>query len=285
MAEPACVRSILALTDFSEDARVAFEHALRLAVALRADLYLLDLEPNGPQPADAWVPPVLETLVRWGFLPEGAVEGDLASLGVRLDVSVSNGAPPLDAIVAAIQRTNADLVVMATHGRSGAHTWHGSAVTVQLAERGVAPLLYFPPHHKGFVNRVTGESQLHRVLVPTAVAAQPAPVLELIDLLARALPAELCVATLQPEGGPLEAPWADVMPGWRVLRLQATDDMPAAILDRSAAWNTNLIVCAAEAPRPFFDALRDSPTKRLLDDTSSPVLIVPHAWRAELAVA
>jgi nucleotide-binding universal stress UspA family protein len=74
----------------------------------------------------------------------GLVPPFVDSHAIRTRTFVTGGASPGDAIVKAIRRFNPDVVVMASHGRSGlSRTLHGS-VTEHVARRSSRPLLVVP---------------------------------------------------------------------------------------------------------------------------------------------
>jgi nucleotide-binding universal stress UspA family protein len=140
------IRTILAPTDFSPHAEQAVRYACRLAERLGATLHLLhvlsDVVPAGPDPMLA---PVLPP----EFYQESEAQS-LASLGRALDPSW--GCPTtvetavrwgdaVDEIVAYAAENAVELIVIATHGRTGlSHVLLGS-VAERIVREAPCPVL------------------------------------------------------------------------------------------------------------------------------------------------
>ncbi len=275
----AAIRSILIPTDFSDEARVAFAHALRLSVALKAELEVLLVEPENDQPAWKWGPHVRETLVRWGYLNEGATDDDVAALGIRVRKIVAVGREADRAILDEIVASHADLVVMATHGRTGIRQWLQPSVTAPVALKGSVPVLLIPHNHRGFVNLDSGEATLNRILIAVDQRPHPAPAFDAANILARALPQDkLFLATLHVGSEPVETDWIEERPDWSVLHWTASGGVVENITDTARTWSADLLVCVTEGRHGFLDALRGSTVERLIHAPPAPMLIVPHEW-------
>ena len=140
------IRSILAPTDFSKHAETALRYACGLAETLGASLHLLhvlsDIVPIGPDPMLAAVLP-----------PEYYVESERTShealkdllqpswgVPASIETSVRWGAP--DAVIVEFAAAKAvDLIVIATHGRTGlSHVLLGS-VAERIVREAPCPVL------------------------------------------------------------------------------------------------------------------------------------------------
>lgn len=279
MRSLAAFRSILLPTDFSDEAMVAFAHGLRLAVALKAELEILHVEPKNDQPDWRWGPRVLETLVRWGFLTANATEDDVARLGIRYRKVVSVGEKAEQAIVEEIVTSHADLVVMAAHGRSGVRRWLEPSVSAPVALRGAVPVLVIPHNKRGFVNVDTGETSLTRILIPVAEKPHPAPAFDGAALIAGALPAEVIYfASLHVGAGVVETDWLEPNPTWKTLSWNVDGGVVESVEDTARTWSADLIACVTEGRHGLLDALRGSTAERLLEHTPTAFLVVPHEW-------
>ena len=137
---------ILAPTDFSPHAEEALRYAAELAVRLEASLRLLhvlpDVVPIGPDPVlTPTLPPdyyreaeeesrgALSRAIdpAWGVTPETVVEVRWGS--------------PVEAIVASAAEHSIDLIVIATHGRTGlSHVLLGS-VAERIVREAPCPVL------------------------------------------------------------------------------------------------------------------------------------------------
>lgn len=140
------IRNILAPTDFSHHAEVAIKYACGLAERLNASLHLLhvlpEVVPLGPEPMLVSVPP-----------PEFYVQNEAESrLALQSVLKPEWGTPasvdhvvrwgdPVDAVVAHASEHAIDLVVIATHGRTGlSHVLLGS-VAERIVRHAPCPVL------------------------------------------------------------------------------------------------------------------------------------------------
>jgi hypothetical protein len=73
---------------------------------------------------------------------------------------------PTRAIIDFLREHATDLVVLATHGRDGVEHWLRGSVAEAVFRRSTIPTLFFAPGTRGFVDPVSGDIQLRRVLVP-----------------------------------------------------------------------------------------------------------------------
>jgi nucleotide-binding universal stress UspA family protein len=117
------VPSIAFATDFSVASRRAFVQALRFAHRARARLIVLHvLVPPSPFEADQASPSWVELAARARRGAERRLAAALARArraGVAVEGALLDGAPA-EAVVAAARRAGARLIVIGTHGRSGA---------------------------------------------------------------------------------------------------------------------------------------------------------------------
>lgn len=277
------IRSVLVPTDFSDASLVAFSHALRIALAFHAELDVFHVEPKNDTSDWHWAPGVLETLIRWGDLPEGSTAADLERLGVRARRSMVSGLTPDEAIFREITESHADLVVMSTHGRSGLARWLQPSVAMPVAVKGAIPVLLIPPDSQGFVRTNTGIGGIGRVMIAIDHRPHPAPAFDAAKLLLNVLPnpdieiANLHVGEVLPETDLLNVP-AD----WKVHLWLDQGSVPDRIAARAAEWKADLIVAVTEGRRNWIDNLRGSTVERLIEKVHNPLLIVPSEWTGEV---
>lgn len=275
------IRSILVPTDFSEEAQVAFAHALKLALAFKADLDIFHVEPQNDQSDWRWAPRVLETLIRWGVLPAHATSADLDKLGIRARRTMAVGQAPDQAILNELAESHADLVVMASHGRSGLDRWVQPSVTSPLAQRGSVPVLLLPPQVRGFADLQTGQGGLERILLPIDHRPHPAPGFDAARLFAQTLPGPnvelmtLHVGETHPETDLLR-----IEPEWQLAQLTVQGPVIDGITETVFRWSPDLIVTVTEGRRNFLDSLRGSTVERLFARVRTPMLVVPAEWGA-----
>jgi nucleotide-binding universal stress UspA family protein len=143
------IRQILAPTDFSESSQQAVAYAFEMAQTFRAKLLLLHVIEMPAYPIDGFVPPsvgttLLEDLERQAQLDLAQVLPGPQDDKVEVTRQVVVGIPYRKlAEVAAAEKT--DLIVMATHGRTGlSHLVMGS-VAERVVRTAPCPVLTIRP--------------------------------------------------------------------------------------------------------------------------------------------
>ncbi len=141
------IRQILAPTDFSEFSKQAVQCAYELAQKFGAKLLLLHVVELPPYPIDGFVPArtgLLEDLQRQAILDLAQVllEAQGATVEIRRQVVVGI---PYRTIVEVAAAEKVDLIVMATHGRTGlSHLVMGS-VAERVVRTAPCPVLTIRP--------------------------------------------------------------------------------------------------------------------------------------------
>jgi nucleotide-binding universal stress UspA family protein len=140
-------REILVPTDFSEHARAALEHALELAEVFGASLtilhaYHLLIPMSVPPTGGGFRMPghvARELRQRAQAAVDGLVEAHARSGRILRARAVESS--PVQAILAEVERSRVDLIVMGTHGRTGiAHLVLGS-VARRIVQMAPCPVL------------------------------------------------------------------------------------------------------------------------------------------------
>lgn len=137
-------KTILVPTDLSNRSEVAVDYAAALAEKFEAQLVLFT-NVNGPEEQE---------LADFGRV-EGLTIGDAAEAALKL--SASKNAPgsdvarivrfderPADGILHAARESGADLVVMASHGRTGMSRWMLGSVAEKIVRSCEVPVLIVP---------------------------------------------------------------------------------------------------------------------------------------------
>ena len=253
-------------------------HALKLALASQGALTIFHFAHEEEAEEDAGeFPRVRDTLTHWGLLPAGSPREAVGDLGLRVRKIAVGGNEPTGAILNYLERHPADLIVLATHQRSGVARWMYDEVAVPLARRSALPALFVPPGVDGFIDFNTGEERLERIVV--AVDQLPHP---------RAAVAAL-PAILEPLGaGPvtvelLHVGTAATMPrlhlpevsGWTWTTQIIEGDVVEGIVRAAADPPADLLVLTTQGRRGFLDALRGSTTEVVVRSSRCPVLAVP----------
>ncbi len=143
------IRQILAPTDFSEFSKQAIESAFALAQTFGAKLLLLHVVELPAYPVEGFVPSTMGTtliddLQRQASLDLAQVLPEPPNAMVEVSRQVLVGIP-YRTIVEVAEVAKADLIVMATHGRTGlSHLVMGS-VTERVVRTAACPVLTIRP--------------------------------------------------------------------------------------------------------------------------------------------
>lgn len=266
-------------TDFSPASDVAFVHALKLALAAEGSFTVFHYTHDGSEEDERHgFPSVRDTLTRWGLLPPNSPREAVApALGLHVRKVEVGGDDPSEAILGYIGRHQADLIVLATHQRSGAARWLYREVALPVARQSQLPALFFPQDATGFVEPATGEVRLRRILVPVDRHPHPREALALVPALVDMLTSVPVAVELLHVGTMATIPRLDLPASGAVTwttRVTA-GDVVEEILKAEAASAADLLVLATEGRRGFLDALRGSTTEQIVRRARCPVLAVP----------
>jgi nucleotide-binding universal stress UspA family protein len=146
---------VLVPLDGSELAEVALPHAITMAKPTGATVTLLRiLEPSVPGPAmggqeGLYIEPEFWQKLQQDRLNEARsylerVAARLTSEGLRAQIEVRRGSAA-DVIVDTAKELGADLIVMATHGRSGIGRWMLGSVADRVVRASHLPVLLIRP--------------------------------------------------------------------------------------------------------------------------------------------
>jgi nucleotide-binding universal stress UspA family protein len=169
------LKNILFLTDFSEPSEAALPFAVAIAREFGATVHALHV--LLPEPyvytAPETVAVVIEAQEENAQAEMQRVEGQLE--GLPHEVTVARGAGVWPALEQAIAGCSADLIVLGTHGRTGAEKLLLGSVAEEIFRRAQVPVLTIGPWaRKGIHNG----AHFHRVLfatdfTPDSLAAVP----------------------------------------------------------------------------------------------------------------
>ena len=266
-------------TDFSPASAVAFGHALKLAQVTGSDLTVFHFAPSGDAPAAAaeGFPQVRATFEGWGLLPPNSAPADVGKLGLVVKKVEVLGDDPTDTILRYLEERVIDLMILATHQRSGAARWLHGSVAEPLARETHVSALFVPPAIDGFVSLDTGDVSLDRILVPVDERPAPRASVEATLRMMSAFERDDVEVTLLHIGDQATQPRVPVpqqAPGkWQ--RMIASGKATDEILREADESHADLIVMATEGRHGFLDALRGSTTEQVLHGARCPVLAVP----------
>jgi nucleotide-binding universal stress UspA family protein len=146
--DPKNIKRILAAVDFSEPSTAATDTAIAFARAFGASIELVHVAADAayplPPPVDVAVPPLDMTKIMEEVERSLDAEHDrVRAAGVPCESATLVGRPDTE-IVSHADDTQADLIVMGTHGRSGlAHVLLGS-VAERVVQHAHCPVLIVP---------------------------------------------------------------------------------------------------------------------------------------------
>ena len=267
------IDSILHPTDFTEGSRVAFCHALKVALMAKSRLTLLHVSKGSA----ANFPGVRETLERWRLLPSGSPRSAVPKLGIDVRKVITRQSGPVKAVLRYLGDHPADLIVLATHQHKGRAHWLSHSVAEPVARRAAQMTLFIPGDSAGFVSSSDGSVALDHILIPVAATPRPQAAIEAGARLVAHLNCPRGTFTLLHVGSPGEMPAVRCpdVPGWEWKKVTRPGEVIHAILDTAQASAANLIVMTTDGRDGFLDALRGSHSERVLRQSLAPVLAVP----------
>jgi nucleotide-binding universal stress UspA family protein len=166
-AEPGArilLKNILFLTDFSEPSEAALPFAMAVAREYDAGVHALHVlvpEAFMYSSPDATIA-ALETQEETAVAEMQRTESQLA--GIAHEGNVVRGAEIWTAVEQAIENAHADMIVLGTHGRTGAQKVMLGSVAEEVFRKSPIPVLTIGPYAR---TRVHGVARFHRVLYAT----------------------------------------------------------------------------------------------------------------------
>jgi len=269
-------------TDFGKASVAAYHHALRLAVALNADLDIVHVYRSREaldQAKSEGFPQVRDTLVDWGLIAPGTPERNVGKLlGLRIGETEVVSAEVTAGIARYIAEHAAGWVVLATAGRHGLTRWLRGSVAERISGTLGAATLFVPQRAHGFVDPSTGTVTLNRVLIP--VDHQPDPKLALAlttRLLAAFGMTNAAVDLLHIGASNVDAPamTPPTVPGLTFTAHRRIGNPAEEIVRHANESDCRLIVMATSGRHGALEALLGSTTQRVLEHSRAPVLAVP----------
>jgi len=275
------IQAIAHPTDFSPASERAFAHALCLALTTRSRLYLLHVKEPGQDDSWSSFPHVRQMLARWGLMsadePTAAIESKLGVPVVKVEIEHRD---PTSGLSEFILAHRPDLLVLATQGREGLSRWLAGSVSEATAQRTHVPTLFIGPEALGFVDEMSGEMRLHRVLLP--IAHEP-PARHTFGMLAGLLD---CLGTPASAIHVMHvgdtAPALETPPGLEppVVELE-TGPVVDTIIGAAERLLADLIAMPTAGRQGILDALKGSTTEQVMRRAPCPLLALP----APLAVS
>jgi len=146
-------KKIMVPLDGSEVAECALPHAEEIALKCGADIILVSVTERvkGYRPVEEYGSALGETLVpeaggkleKQGQKYLDRIAKGLESKGIKVQTEMLMGNPAEELIIYA-KTENCDLVIMASHGRSGPSRWAHGSVAAKVFQSSFTPILVVP---------------------------------------------------------------------------------------------------------------------------------------------
>jgi nucleotide-binding universal stress UspA family protein len=268
--------SVFHPTDFSKASTVAFEHALRIVVSNRSYLDFLHVDSGKADVSDLEdFPQIRKTLEGWGLLDK--TESLVGKLHIAVRKVGLQSDKPVAAIVKYLEGDPAELIVLATQGRTGFPRWLKSSISEPLARQSAIPTLFVRAGVRGFVSSDRGEIRLQHVLVPMNFKPDPQVAVDSACTFLKSMGVASVAVDVLHVGDRNRMPKVSPPnnPGWSFTQVCVSGARADEIVNAANERNVDLIVMATEGHKGFLDALRGNTTEQVLRRAPCPVLAVP----------
>jgi nucleotide-binding universal stress UspA family protein len=220
---------------------------------------------------------VRHTLGRWGILPKGSSEEEVAKIGLKVHKILCYNEDPVTSTLSHLRKYPADLIVLATNQRKGAARWLKRAIAEPIARRSGEMTLFVPKRSKGFISLSNGAIVLQRILIPIDSTPNPQPAIEAASNLARILGCRNISYLLLHVGEDRDMPVVHTpeQEGWNWDKTVRRGDVVEQIFQVAADFSADLIVMATQGHKDFLDVLRGSTTEQVIRGSYCPILALP----------
>jgi nucleotide-binding universal stress UspA family protein len=276
-ANPVVLQRIFHPTDFSPGSRVAFAHALKLALLARAELTIMHVDPTVTPEGFEDFPRVRPTLEKWGVLPPGSTKEQVGSLGLRIKKIRALANDPKAALVHHLTQSPTDLMVLSTNSHEGRFHWLHEPEAEVVSRAAEVTTLFVPSPVEGFVSMENGRTALHHILLPISRDPSPVRPIQFATMLASLTGSDKVTFELAHSNDreglpPIVTP---ERPGWTWHTTIGDGNAVDWILASGAEYDVDLIVMSTKGHDSLLDSLLGSTTERVLHGARCPVLAIP----------
>lgn len=270
---------ILTATDFSDESRRAFYHALSLAVGQQARMTLLHIGPESRKeiPWDKY-PGVRDTLAKWQLLEDNAPRNAVsAKLGLGIKKMAMRDEDAYNGLVDYLRKHPTDLLVMSTEARRGWARMKRSSVAQAVAYTTRSRALLLPRGSSDLIDRADGKRQLHKALFVYDHEPDPRPALTWLNSWLPVFGDQVNIHLLY-IGDEEDAPEI-ALPNHPGLKwtCEARDGKPlSVILDYAAEMDTQLIIMQNQRNRGILSRLRGTLCEQVVRRAKRPILLMPE---------
>ena len=253
----------------TEHVALPFVHALKLAVASKGELEIVDL--RGRDQDNIGVRLYLE---KWGLLPKDSHRADVKSIGLKVTKIVKHGNEKKE-MARRIEKNNHDLLVIATKPHANTVHFFGQDLTEYLTTHFRKTTLYIPENARPFVDQETGSIKLSNILMPLTASPSSECAFNLLHRLLAFLP------ELKPEifGFHCGNKFPDVpesfLRGLPLNRNLSSEPVVAGISSMTHKHGIDLIIMATNGRDSLGKKILGSITEQVLRCAPCPVLSVP----------
>ena len=254
-----------------EHAQIAlpFAHALKLALASRGELEIVDLRSN--HEGGAGVRALLE---KWGVLPPNSPREDVEKIGLKVTKVIKNGNEKKD-LTKRIEKHFHDVLVIGVDSHKDILHLFGQDLVAYLATNIRTAALYVPSAGRPFVDPFTGEALLNTVLMPIAASPPPDGAFKLLRRLLGIFPAVRPRIIGLHSGVEFPFVSGSLLEGLSWTEQLASEGVVKAVVDAARAHRADLIIMATKGRDTLAKKIMGSITEQVLRASPCPVLSVP----------
>lgn len=262
-------------TDLSSASQVAFQHALKLALAAGSELTIMHVNTHNGRVHHEDLPGVRDTLQQWKVItPSPGGVGEMPE-GLSVRKIVAHKKDPVKSCQHYLDEHAVNMVVLAVHQYAGRSRWLHHSTGEPIAKGAGEKSLFVPYGVDGFVNDKDGSLSLQNILLPIANHPSPRAAIdaasELITMLK--LPAGNVTLLYVGDEGDVPTIRLPESSAWTWKTVIQQGNVVENILQIAASHD--LVVMTTEGRHGFLDALRGSTTEQVLRKISCPLLVAP----------
>jgi nucleotide-binding universal stress UspA family protein len=198
-------------------------------------------------------------------------------LGIEVDNTHIKRQEPVQGILQFLQQATCDLMVLASRGGGGFDHWLRGSVSEIASRHSAVSTLFVTSGARGFVDQVTGDVSIRRILVPIDFSPTPVKAINVVRRLSKLLTGDVhSVLHLLHVGHSAPAICVTARDRPRLPRvILRSGNVPKAIIDAAIEFDVDLIAMATAGRRGILDALRGSTTELVIRHAPCPVLAIP----------
>jgi len=263
---------------FAESGDAAFMHALKITMANKGLLWLLNVENDSSQNTESHqFPGIRDTLEGWGVIAAESERSEVANLGFNVRKVCATNRDPVSTCLDFLSFYNVDLVVLAARQHDSMVSWFEKTIGQPISRVAGQPTLFIPKDVDGFVSKVDGSVRLNKILIPITGKPCARESLDFAQRLIQSLEQPHGTVTLLHVGTldslPHVAP-PDVA-GWNWVAQTLPGNPAEMILQQADQLDVDLIVMTTDGPDRFIDNFLGTTSERVLRRSTCPIVVLP----------